>query len=109
MSTKNTLKVYPLEDYSERKTGSIMPVSSTSDKYENTNPLKIGFLVYPGVIQLDVMAAHQVLSFPPNTQVDLVAQDLTPIVSNEGLIITPTITIDNCPQLDVICVPGGGM
>jgi cyclohexyl-isocyanide hydratase len=109
MSTKNTLKVYPLEDYPERKTGSIMPVSSTSDKYRNMNPLKIGFLVYPGVIQLDVMAAHQVLSFPPNTQVDLVAQDLTPIVSNEGLIITPTITIDNCPQLDVICVPGGGM
>jgi cyclohexyl-isocyanide hydratase len=73
------------------------------------NPLKIGFLVYPDVIQLDVMAAYQVLAFPPNTQMDLVAQDLIPIVSNEGLIITPTITIDNCPKLDVICVPGGGM
>jgi cyclohexyl-isocyanide hydratase len=73
------------------------------------SPLNIGFLVYPEVVQLDVMAAHQILSFPPNTEVYLVAQDLTPIVSNEGLIITPTRTIDDCPKLDLICVPGGGM
>ena len=37
--------------------------------------LQIGFLVYPGVIQLDVMAAYQVLSFPPNTQVHLTLEN----------------------------------
>ncbi|MCC0179671.1 DJ-1/PfpI family protein, partial [Waterburya agarophytonicola K14] len=31
------------------------------------------------------------------------------LVSNEGLVITPTVTIENCPTLDVICVPGGGV
>lgn len=71
--------------------------------------LQIGFLVYPGVIQLDVMAAYQVLAFPPNTQVHLVWKNLTPILSNEGLILTPTVTLADCPTLDVICVPGGGM
>lgn len=71
--------------------------------------LQIGFLVYPGVIQLDVMAAYQVLAFPPNTQVHLVWKNLTPILSNEGLILTPTVTLADCPPLDVICVPGGGM
>ncbi|MBD2067080.1 DJ-1/PfpI family protein [Leptolyngbya sp. FACHB-671] len=71
--------------------------------------LQIGFLVYPGVIQLDVMAAYQVLAFSPNTQVHLVWKNLTPILSNEGLTLTPTVTLADCPTLDVICVPGGGM
>jgi cyclohexyl-isocyanide hydratase len=73
------------------------------------NELHIGFLVYPGVIQLDVMAAYQVLAFPPNTQVHLIWKDLAAIVSNEGLLITPTVTLESCPPLDVICVPGGGL
>lgn len=71
--------------------------------------LQIGFLIYPDVVQLDVMAAYQVLTFPPNTQVYLIGKTPTPIVSNEGLAIAPTVTIKNCPLLDVICVPGGGM
>ncbi len=71
--------------------------------------LQIGFLVYPGVIQLDVMAAYQVLSFPPNTQVHLLWKTLESVTSNEGLKILPTKTFEECPKLDVICVPGGGV
>lgn len=71
--------------------------------------INIGFLIYPGVVQLDVMGAYQVLAFPPHGKIHLIGQTLEPIVSNEGLIITPTVTLDNCPTLDVICVPGGGM
>jgi cyclohexyl-isocyanide hydratase len=71
--------------------------------------LQVGFLIYPGVIQLDVMGAYQVLAFPPNTQVYLIWKTLTPIVSNEDLTLTPTVTFADCPPLDVICVPGGGM
>jgi cyclohexyl-isocyanide hydratase len=43
------------------------------------NPLHIGFLVYPGVVQLDVMAAYQVLAFPPNTQLHLIWKTLDSI------------------------------
>ena len=71
--------------------------------------LQIGFLIYSGVIQLDFTAAYQVLSFPPNIQTHLISKKLEPIISNEGLILTPTVDFENCPQLDVICVPGGGM
>jgi cyclohexyl-isocyanide hydratase len=71
--------------------------------------LQIGFLVYPGVVQLDVLGAYQVLSFAPQTQVHLVAKTLAPLTSNEGLILTPTETFADCPSLDVFCVPGGGM
>jgi cyclohexyl-isocyanide hydratase len=73
------------------------------------NQLQIGFLIYPGVIQLDVMGAYQVLVFPPNTQVHLIWKTLSPVVSNEGLILTPTTTLTECLPLDVICVPGGGI
>lgn len=55
------------------------------------------------------MAAYQVCSFPPNSNIHLMGKTLNPVRSNEGLIITPTTTMDNCPDLDVICVPGGGM
>ena len=74
-----------------------------------TKQINIGFLIYPDVVQLDVMAAYQVLAFPPNASIHLIWKTLEPIISNEGLIITPTTTINNCPQFDVICVPGGGI
>lgn len=70
---------------------------------------QVGFLIYPGVIQLDVMGAYQVLTFPPNMQVHLIWKTLSPITSNEGLTIFPTTTLEDCPPLDVICVPGGGI
>lgn len=73
------------------------------------NTIQIGFLIYPGVIQLDVMGAYQVLDFPPNTTVHLIWKTLSPVISNEGFIFTPTTTFSDCPDLDVICVPGGGM
>ncbi|MBE9192514.1 DJ-1/PfpI family protein [Gloeocapsopsis crepidinum LEGE 06123] len=71
--------------------------------------LQIGFLIYPGVVQLDVMGAYQVLAFPPNTQLHLIWKTLTPIATNEGLTLIPTVMLADCPPLDVICVPGGGI
>lgn len=71
--------------------------------------LQIGFLIYPTVIQLDVMGAYQVLAFPPHTQVHLIWKTLDPIATNEGLTLVPTTTLADCPPLDVLCVPGGGM
>lgn len=82
---------------------------SPSLTIQNMTSVNIGFLVYPQVVQLDIMGAYQVLSFPPNAKTHLIAKTLNPIVSNEGLTIAPTTTLDNCPPLDVICVPGGGM
>jgi len=43
----------------------------------------------------------------PNTSVLLLWKSLEPVVSNGGLTILPNTTFDQCPQLDVLCVPGG--
>ncbi|WP_416666579.1 DJ-1/PfpI family protein [Egbenema bharatensis] len=71
--------------------------------------LQIGFLIYPDAVQLDVMGAYQVFAFPPDTEVHLVGKTLSPIISNEGLTLVPTTTLSDCPPVDVICVPGGGI
>ncbi|PNB75254.1 dimethylglycine dehydrogenase, partial [Pseudomonas sp. FW305-BF6] len=31
-----------------------------------------------------------------------------PVTASTGLVLKPTITFDDCPPLDVICIPGGG-
>lgn len=74
-----------------------------------TTDIHIGFLIYPGVVQLDVTALYQVLSFPPNTHLHLIGNSKEIIQSNEGLSLLPTHTIETCPALDIIVVPGGGM
>lgn len=69
----------------------------------------IGFLIYPGVIQLDVMGPYQVLSFPPDVTLHLVSQDHEVVASNEGFQFLPTNTFEDCPPLDILVVPGGGL
>lgn len=70
--------------------------------------LAIGILVFPRVQQLDLTGPYEVFASAPDTKVHLVWKELNPLTSATGLSLTPTMTFANCPQLDVICVPGGG-
>jgi cyclohexyl-isocyanide hydratase len=70
-------------------------------------PIHIGFVLFPNVTQLDFTGPLQVLSRVPDAQVHLIWKRIEPITSDTVLNITPTITFADCPQLDVICVPGG--
>ncbi|AZF25994.1 DJ-1/PfpI family protein [Pseudomonas sp. R2-60-08W] len=69
--------------------------------------LHIGFLLFPGIQQLDLTGPYDVLGSLPDVKLHLVWQDLAPITSSTGLVFTPTITYADCPKLDVLCVPGG--
>ncbi len=68
---------------------------------------QVGFLVFPQVQQLDLTGPYEVFSSLPSTSVHLVWKDRAPVVSSTGLAFTPTVTFDECPALDVLCVPGG--
>ena len=72
-----------------------------------TKPLQIGIIVFPKVTQLDFTGPLQVFSSLPDAQVHLVWKRLEPVASDTVLTVTPTISFADCPQLDVICVPGG--
>lgn len=72
-----------------------------------TETIQIGFVIFPRVTQLDFTGPLQVLSRVPGAKTHLVAKDDGPVASDTVLTITPTTTFVACPQLDVICVPGG--
>jgi cyclohexyl-isocyanide hydratase len=69
--------------------------------------LQIGFVLFPRVTQLDFTGPLQVVSRIPNAKVHLIWKRIEQVPSDTALTITPTATFDDCPQLDVICVPGG--
>lgn len=70
-------------------------------------PLHIGFLVFPQITQLDFTGPLQVFSRVPGASVHLIWKSCEPVRSDTVLTIAPTTTFADCPQLDVICVPGG--
>jgi cyclohexyl-isocyanide hydratase len=67
----------------------------------------VGMLLFPRMTQLDLTGPYEVLVRMPRTKVHLVARDMAPVRSDRGLAIAPSITMAECPQLDVIMVPGG--
>jgi cyclohexyl-isocyanide hydratase len=71
-------------------------------------PIQIGILLYPNVTQLDATGPAQVLSRVPGAKMHMIWKTLDPVPTDAGFSIVPTTTFADCPQLDVICVPGGG-
>lgn len=67
----------------------------------------IGLVIFPDMTQLDVTGPYQVFALMPNTHVHLLWKTREPVTSNDGMTILPTTTFDDCPALDVLCVPGG--
>jgi len=70
-------------------------------------PLQIGLLLFPKVTQLDFTGPLQVFSSVPGAKVHLIWKRIEPVPSDSVMMLTPTTTFADCPQLDVICVPGG--
>lgn len=69
--------------------------------------MKIAFVLYPDVTQLDFTGPLQVLSRLPEVEIHLVAGALEPLPTDSVLSLNPTVTFDECPQADILCVPGG--
>ncbi len=67
----------------------------------------IGMLIFPQLTQLDMTGPYEVLARLPNTKVLLVAHTMAPVKTDRGMEIVPTVTLADCPQLDLVMVPGG--
>jgi cyclohexyl-isocyanide hydratase len=79
----------------------------------------VGFVIFPAITQLDFTGPFEVLSrlaTPPSlsapsafahSRTHIVAKSMQPVLSDRGLGIMPTCVFESCPQLDLICVPGG--
>ncbi len=67
----------------------------------------IGFVVFPNLTQLDFTGPLQVMGRLPDSATHIVAKSLEPVQSDSVLKVPPTVTFADCPDLDLICVPGG--
>ncbi|TMA56989.1 MAG: DJ-1/PfpI family protein [Deltaproteobacteria bacterium] len=83
-----------------------------------TTRKRVGILVFPDVEVLDFCGPFEVFSVvrldeerrreePSPFEVLLVAEAPGPIVATGGLRVIPDCTLDACPSLDVLVVPGG--
>ena len=67
----------------------------------------VGFVIFPELTQLDFTGPQQVLARLPQSAMHIIAKSASPVPSDSGLSLVPTHTFENCPRLDLICVPGG--
>ncbi len=70
-------------------------------------PLRVTFLLFPGVTQLDLTGPAQVLSRLGNVTIDVVAKTGEPVSTDSGFSIVPTSSLDEITATDILCVPGG--
>ena len=79
---------------------------------------RVGILVFPQVEVLDFCGPFEVFSVtrldeelrreqPSPFEVRLVAETAEPVTATGGLRVIPDVTIEACPALDVLVVPGG--
>ena len=78
----------------------------------------VGILMFPDVEVLDFAGPFEVFSVTRLTEerrrsdaspfdVFLVAETADPVVTTGGMRVLPEFTIENCPPLEVLVVPGG--
>jgi len=79
---------------------------------------RVGILIFPAVEVLDFCGPYEVFSVTRLNEdrrreesspfeLLLVAQSGEPVVATGGLRVIPDVTLDTCPSLDILVVPGG--
>jgi transcriptional regulator GlxA family with amidase domain len=79
---------------------------------------RVGILIFPDVEVLDFCGPFEVFSAtrldedrrraePSPFEVLLVAEEKDPVVATGGLKVIPDVTLETCPPLDILVVPGG--
>ena len=79
---------------------------------------RVGILIFPAVEVLDFCGPYEVFSVTRLNEerrreesspfeVLLVAQRAEPVVATGGLRVIPDVTLETCPPLDILVVPGG--
>lgn len=79
---------------------------------------RVGILIFPAVEVLDFCGPYEVFSVArldeerrraesSPFEVLLVAETIDPVVATGGLRVIPDATLETCPPLDILVVPGG--
>jgi transcriptional regulator GlxA family with amidase domain len=79
---------------------------------------RVGILIFPNVEVLDFCGPFEVFSVtrlnetarreePSPFEVMLVAESMDTVIATGGLKVIPDVTLETCPPLDILVVPGG--
>ena len=85
----------------------------TRAKYEaqmksmNANVLRVGVLIYPGFEALDVYGPIEMWSMSEEFDIVTVAESAGLVTSIQGVKTDAKYSFENCPDVDVLMVPGG--
>jgi cyclohexyl-isocyanide hydratase len=74
---------------------------------DSAGPLRIGFLLFPGLTQLDLAGPFEVFARLDGVEIHVLWKTQEPVAADSGLQLLPTATLAVCPPLDLVCVPGG--
>jgi cyclohexyl-isocyanide hydratase len=69
--------------------------------------LNIVFVLFDNVTQLDFAGPVQFLSRMPGAKIFVASKDGKAVTTDSGFSILPGTSFGDCPQADIICVPGG--
>lgn len=72
-----------------------------------SDPVQLVFPIFPNLTQLDFMGPVQFLSRIPGAVVHVAAATLDPVPTDCNVALVPTVRFADCPQADILCVPGG--
>jgi cyclohexyl-isocyanide hydratase len=69
--------------------------------------LRVGFLLYPYLTQLDLTGPAQVFAAAGGFELLYLWKRKEPVMSDADIALLPTGTLEECPPLDLILIPGG--
>ena len=70
-------------------------------------PMRIVFVLYPRLTQLDFTGPYEVLSRLPGAEVIVASKEGGRVASETGLVFADTAKLADIPSCDLICIPGG--
>lgn len=69
--------------------------------------MRIGFVLFENSFERDIAMPRRHLSKFEDAEIHLVAARAGRVGLDCGCAVTPTLTFDDAPALDIVCVPGG--
>ena len=70
----------------------------------------VGIFIFNNIQILDFTGPYDVFAFKSKVfEVFTIGENMKPIETSYGLSVNPKYTIENCPQPDVLIIPGGGV
>ena len=69
--------------------------------------ITVGFLVFPGIQQLDLAGPYEIFFALPDGEIHLFWKTRELVACSAGMRFYPTTTLGDGPLVDVLCIPGG--